>query len=184
MRVRELKLTERDFRGVATARVEGWRYAYAGLVPLEYLDAMSIEEQVARWQATAEAGGTRHTHLVAEDPDGSIAGWACVGAPGDADAEPGDSELHALYARPDRIGGGVGRALTAEVLRRARATAAGHGGTGRVLVWVLEGNALGRRFYERVGFTADGTRKEEELAGASLPHLRYRLPLGTLAAGG
>lgn len=177
MRVRELERTERDFRAVAEIRIGGWRHAYRGLIPQEHLDGLSVDEQVRLWRRSAANGGPRRTHLLAADDDGAVVGWACTDAAEDEDAGPADRELFTLYVRPGRIGTGVGRALTREVLRRAEEASAAAGGPGALLVWVLEGNGLGRRFYERAGFTADGARKDFEVAGVTVPEIRYRLPL-------
>lgn len=177
MRVREMAMTEADFRGVAECRVGGWRYAYTGLLPQPYLDAMDVGAEVAEWREQAARGGSPHIQLVAEDADGSIAGWAALGEPRDEDAGPGDTELFTLYARPDRIGSGVGRALTAEAVARARARTAPGGQPRRLLVWVLGSNARGRAFYERTGFVLDGDGRDLELGGVTVRDVRYRLPL-------
>jgi hypothetical protein len=40
---------------------------------------------------------------------------------------------------------------------------------------VLEANARARRFYEIAGFRADGSVKDADLYGATLPEVRYIL---------
>jgi RimJ/RimL family protein N-acetyltransferase len=42
---------------------------------------------------------------------------------------------------------------------------------------VLESNARARRFYDRAGWTADGSAKQEEIAGSPVTEVRYRRPL-------
>jgi GNAT superfamily N-acetyltransferase len=66
-------------------------------------------------------------------------------------------ELSALYVLPDRWGRGAGGLL----LDLAGPVTS---------LWVLEGNALGRRFYERRGWSPDGSVREA--FGAT--ELRYR----------
>jgi hypothetical protein len=44
-------------------------------------------------------------------------------------------------------------------------------------LWVLESNARARRFYARAGFTADGSAKQEDIAGSPVTEVRYRRPL-------
>ena len=57
-------------------------------------------------------------------------------------------ELHALYVLPAYWGRGIGGAL----LKAA-------GDVSRL--WVLEGNLLGRRFYETHGWEPEGTSRQE-----------------------
>jgi ribosomal protein S18 acetylase RimI-like enzyme len=48
-----------------------------------------------------------------------------------------------------------------------------------VTLWVLEGNASARRFYERAGFTDDGARKT--YPKTEVPEVRYRIRLSLLS---
>jgi hypothetical protein len=41
------------------------------------------------------------------------------------------------------------------------------------VLWVLEGNARARRFYERGGWFADGTSRDEAMGGEPTHQLRY-----------
>jgi RimJ/RimL family protein N-acetyltransferase len=46
----------------------------------------------------------------------------------------------------------------------------------RVTLWVLEGNARARRFYEAAGLVPDGARQLLEM-GTPVPEVRYAGPL-------
>ena len=59
--------------------------------------------------------------------------------------------LNALYVLPEQWRGGVGSALHDLALERLRAR-----GATVAKLWTLEGNADGRRFYERRGWTLNG----------------------------
>ncbi|TDC06465.1 hypothetical protein E1265_34735, partial [Streptomyces sp. 8K308] len=109
-----------DAEAAGRARVEGWRHAYRGLVPEEYLAGMDA----GRWAAGLRAGLATEppgvSHLVAEVDDRGVVGWACVGpyrpnpqvdgVDGGEGGAGGDGwgELYAVYVRPDFIGAGVG----------------------------------------------------------------------------
>ncbi|MFK4071497.1 GNAT family N-acetyltransferase [Streptomyces sp. NPDC029674] len=162
---------EADCDDVAELRVLGWQSAYAGLMPQPHLDALSVEESAAQLRERLARGRTGSVDLVAVR-GGRIVGWACSGPARDGDLPPGESELYALYAHPEQYSTGVGRALLQECA--ARCAAAGHG---RMRLWVLEGNARARRFYERAGFTPDGARDPQELDGTPVPEIRYSRPL-------
>lgn len=167
LRIREM--TEPDIDAVAAVRTSAWRYAYAGLMPQSYLDGLSVAAQAEQRRAAFADPAGVVTNLVAEGPHGAILGWAAFGPATSTDPEgtaPDEGELYALYARPDVIGTGVGRALLTEVLRRAPYPA--------VRLWVVEGNDRARRFYERAGFGPDGGVLVEYADGSPVPELRYR----------
>lgn len=166
-RVREM--TEPDIKAVSAVRVSGWRYAYAGLMPQSHLDGLNPTEYAERRRAAFADPSSTVTNLVVEGPDGAVVGWAAYGPA--QDAEPGEGELYALYARPDVIGTGVGRALLTEVLRRVSHPA--------MRLWVLEGNVRARRFYERAGFRPDGGVLVDEVDGFPVPEVRYRRAAAT-----
>nr|PPQ62188.1 GNAT family N-acetyltransferase [Streptomyces sp. QL37] len=170
-------MTLGDCAAVADIRVRGWRWAYAGLVPQAYLDAMDVARDAERRRAylTADDGPV---NLVAHAPDTTVTGWACYGPCRDESARAASAELYALYVHPDHIGTGTGRALLAEVTTRARAD----GYTGMSL-WVLKENARARRFYERAGFRPDGAEEAFDTGGAMVPEVRYVRTLSPPGAG-
>ena len=171
MRVREM--TAADIDDVSALRVRSWQSAYDGLMPRSYLAAMSTEEDAAaRRELFAKADGTI-TNLVAERPDGTITGWAALGPyrpqgpHGQGESDDG-AELYALYALPELIGTGIGRALMSVCLDRAVER-----GFPRILLWVVRGNTRARRFYERAGFTLDGAEDTYDIEGTAVPTVRY-----------
>ena len=56
-------------------------------------------------------------------------------------------------------------------------------GCSEVVLWVVEGNAPARRFYERWGWRADGGRKVTPVEEEQLDEVRYRHALGRAAPG-
>ncbi|WP_282082685.1 GNAT family N-acetyltransferase [Streptomyces tendae] len=170
VRVREMVLADCD--RVALIRVRGWQSAYRGLMPQPYLDAMDPAADAERRRALFARAPEGVVNLVAEDEDGAVVGWACHGPYRDGEVRTADAELYALYVDAGRLGTGVGRALTQESVRRCES--AGHP---RMLLWVLEGNARARRFYERAGFCPDGAEEPFEVDGVAVPEVRYARPL-------
>jgi GNAT superfamily N-acetyltransferase len=167
--VRIRPLVEADLEAVATLHVRGWQWAYAGIMPQVYLDSLTVADNLARRRRRRESGALPADELVAER-DGVLVGWAAVGPyredPDGLDRTVG--ELYAIYAHPDAIGTGVGRALMAASLDLARAA-----GYPEIRLWVLEGNHRARRFYEKAGFAADGARAYYEREGVRVPEIRY-----------
>ncbi|GGU23983.1 GNAT family N-acetyltransferase [Streptomyces lavendofoliae] len=165
--VRVRDMAEDDCEAVAEVRVRGWRFAYDGLVPAWYLRAMSVEADARARRKHFAQDRSRAVHLVAERA-GSVVGWACYGPYRNGSATTEEAELFALYARPDQLSTGVGRALMDEAAVRAAAE-----GYPALRLWVLKDNARARRFYEKAGFAPDGVEEPWHVAGVTLSELRY-----------
>ncbi|MFI1015146.1 GNAT family N-acetyltransferase [Streptomyces sp. NPDC020965] len=159
-----------EFHAIAEVRVRGWQYAYQGLVPQAYLDALSVPEVAERLRGSIAS--RRATHVVAE-ADGTVVGWGCVGPGRDPDATAAQCEVYALYVLPEWLDQGVGRGLMAELTARAEAA-----GFHEIRLWVLKENHRARRFYAKAGFVADGGEEPFEVGGVQVPEVRYGRALG------
>lgn len=145
-----------DAPALAHIYVDVWRATYAGLVPDQVLVGMSYERQAAQWERViaARAGHRRREAvLVAERPDGGVAGLASCGRCRRPDFGFA-GEIFTLYVDQDRQNAGHGAAL----LRGCFATLAGDG-LGSALVWVLVGNPA-RFFYRAMGGRHVADRRE------------------------
>jgi L-amino acid N-acyltransferase YncA len=148
---------------IAEIHVTAWQVAYAGILPDGYLTALSIEKHTAFWKLELTAGRT--ITMVAVHSD-TIIGWISGGMCRDADA-PECTEVHALYVSPDWWGGGSGKKLMRAVSSRFPSASA-------TTLWVLEQNRRGKRFYQHLGFAADGAAKIIRIGGAELTEIRLR----------
>ena len=136
--------TPADAPAIARVRIDGWRTTYPGLVPDAYLDSMSEDASVAMWDRVLNAGPNTSSVFVATH-DGDVVGFAA----GNMLAEPkhgADAELNAVYLRREYQRAGLGRQLVAAVVDAQRR----HGATA-MIVWLIAGNKIARRFYERLG---------------------------------
>jgi ribosomal protein S18 acetylase RimI-like enzyme len=156
-----------DCPAVARIRVRSWQFAYEGLMPQEFLDAMSAEEEAGRRRKQFLGAGGRVVNLVGERA-GEVVGWGCYGPSRDEAVAAGTAELYTLYVLPEHVAGGVGRALMDELL--ALAAAAGHP---LMHLWVVAGNTRARRFYARAGFAPDGAEEPYEVGGVEVPEVRW-----------
>jgi ribosomal protein S18 acetylase RimI-like enzyme len=165
-----------DAAGMARVSVAAWREAYAGIMGVERLAKLSVEERAERWRTRLADVANPGSHLVAEQL-GAIAGFVSVGPARDVDVAagaPGVGEVWALYVDPLLWRRGAGAALFERGLAELRKR-----GFEAFVLWVLRDNRRARAFYERQGMVADGAEKSPEDEGEALPHVRYR---GTLLA--
>ncbi|HVI37564.1 MAG TPA: GNAT family N-acetyltransferase [Gaiellales bacterium] len=160
-------VTPADVSAVTRLQVASWREAYAGIIPAGYLAAMSAAEREQRHLARVQDPEPRAAYLLAER-GGSILGMTNIGPARDDDLDAGVvGEIRAMYVDPPAWSTGVGAAL----MNAALGHLVSHGAHA-VALWVLEGNARARAFYERWGFRPDDRRQVVEL-GAAVPEVRY-----------
>lgn len=158
--------TPDDAQTMASVHIAAWRAAYRGLVPDSFLAALDHGRRTARFQEFLGAGA-HNTYII--EHDNETVGHLTIGPCRDADLdERAVGEIWGIYLAPKhwRRGIGTGVCRRAERILRAR-------GFGPIVLWVFEGNASARRFYEAMGYAPDGATKTIEV-GAPLPAVRYR----------
>ena len=155
-----------DVQGVAAVHVRTWQSAYRGLIGQEFLDSLRPEQWIGKYNFGHPGPRTPATVVAVDGSD--IVGFATTGRCRDRDL-PDHGELYAIYVDPARWEGGVGSLL----LTASRDQLHRHGLVEAAL-WVVDGNARARRFYERHGWTFDGTRRTEHFANQPVDELRYR----------
>jgi len=167
--VRIRAATQADAHAIADIHVDGWRWAYEGLVPPALLDSLSVERREARWTEWFAQHRPGWAVFVAEGKSGTV-GFVSCGPCNDPDAGPETGEVYAIYLRHGVQGQGVGRNLFARASEHLRDS-----GFRQATLWVLAENAPTRRFYERAGWTPDGAEKTEDWNGYPLKEVRYRM---------
>ena len=135
--MRPRRATPGDADTLAAIQEEASLAGVAHVYPPE-LYPFPTEAVRERWRRFTEAGG----FAVLTDE-----GFAAVAAP----------FLEAIYVRPSSWGGGLAVELHDAAVAELRAR-----GVARARLWVLEGNARARRFYERLGWSPDGTSRVVE----------------------
>jgi ribosomal protein S18 acetylase RimI-like enzyme len=158
-----------DAEACAAVHVASWQTAYRGALPDDYLDGLRPADRLAFWHGWIGQERDRGCVLLAEHGDqvvgfGSFIAHPSLGASW--------ALLPNLYLAPDAIGRGHGSALMAAGLERLRGFGYEH-----VELWVHPDNGRAQRFYERHGWTSDGTTQVEVVWGIELAELRMTLPL-------
>jgi GNAT superfamily N-acetyltransferase len=142
-----------DAPGIGHVHVQGWREAYAHLVPASSLARLSVEQRTLRWAELIPA--VTPDVWVAVDAD-RVIGWATTSTGHAADA-PRDLELEGIYILASHYGSGAGQDLLDAALGHSPA-----------FLWVAADNPRARAFYARNGFRPDGTTKMGPLAGTQI----------------
>ena len=140
--------------GIAKVQIDGYRAAYAGIYPTEYLDAFTYAEQEKDWHAWMNEYPDDVLY-VAESDKGGIISYA-LARPGETEIVGYDGELIALHVRAKDQRMGIGRLMlwmAAKGLRRAKCES--------MMLWTLEANSS-NGFYERLGAKHLDARKELE----------------------
>jgi ribosomal protein S18 acetylase RimI-like enzyme len=153
------KATQDDIPAIAALHIEGWKAAYGGLVDQGYLDSLSVEQRIKDWQGWMAAGESET--LIAEiggKPSGFITtGRTKTPPPGSSPIRPlYSAEVYALYLDPSAFRQGVGTAL----LKQAAADLKDQKHSSLCL-WVLDGNARAKAFYEKMGGQKVGSKMVE-----------------------
>ena len=120
-------------------------------------------------ESQARRTGSEERTWVAESA-GRVVGFASTDPSRDPDATGGTGEVYAIYLEPDVVGTGVGGRLFAQAVEDLRQR-----GYRAATLWVLEGNARARRFYDTAGWRPDGTVTIDQMLGAELREVRYRI---------
>lgn len=151
-----------DGKRMAEINVIGWRYAYRNIISDEFLfKTLDIVKRAEYFSKIAEEKQQGVAYVYEEA--GIVKGFMTIGPCRDEDRKT-SFELYGLYVEPFMTRGGIGSQLIHFCEQKAREL-----GYSEVLVWVLEGNAIGINFYEKMGYSLEGARKLLE------KHNRYEL---------
>jgi ribosomal protein S18 acetylase RimI-like enzyme len=137
-----------DAAALAEVHVTAWRETYRGLLPAAYLAQMNVGLYARRWRRQLMAARPPEIVLAAEGRDGLVGYCA-----GQTRPDGGVAEVSTLYVLQAAQKLGLGRRLLAASARVLQAR-----GAGSLSLWVLNGNAPARGFYEHLGARAVAER--------------------------
>lgn len=159
-----------DGAAIGLVNLNGWRTAYAGIMPEDFLRQRTPEKAAEFWKKSLEAKNS--VTLVAQK-DGLIRGFLNGGKAREGLTDF-DSEVYAIYVDQELRGAGAGETL----IRAFWALEAARGSRSCAL-WVLEANPH-RRFYEKMGGSLLDRRQTNNFGGRLLTEAAYawwKLPL-------
>lgn len=158
-----------DAHDVSRVHVRSWQWAYRGLLAQEYLDSLEPDAWVHRY--TFGRMGFRQPSTQVAVEGATVCGLVTTGLCRDDDLT-NLGELMAIYVDPAYLRTGVGRLLMSAARTRLRSV-----GVTTAVLWVVDGNARARRFYERDGWHCDGTRRVSTYGSAPVDEVRYQCTL-------
>jgi ribosomal protein S18 acetylase RimI-like enzyme len=166
--------TVADAEAIARVHVATWQAAYAGLLPADYLAAMSdsVAQRAERWRTTLSTADATVLAVDADGVDAAVVGFLHVGPSRDEGASDDIGELHSIYVDPAHWAMGLGSALHDAGLAALLA-----GGHESATLWVLDTNQRARAFYERHGWSPDGSILQREIGGVTVTEVRYTTQL-------
>jgi len=149
-KIKEIQLrraTVADAEAIAAIRIEGWRTTYRGMIPDSYLDEMDMNENVLHWRTILQALPAKEDSLcvyVAVNEDEIVGFVSAMKLP---ESKLGkDGEINAIYIRPQWQRCGIGKRMLHKAARSLQAMACTS-----CVIWVIDGNAQARNFYEELG---------------------------------
>ncbi|MGZ5305472.1 MAG: N-acetyltransferase family protein [Actinomycetota bacterium] len=163
--------TPADAHAIAEVHVASWRWAYREDLPAEFLDGLSVDDRERQWNEWLPSDQPGAGALVAEERE-RVVGFCSFGPSRDDDVTERTAEILTIYLSPEAAGRGIGRDLFASAVGRLRAS-----GYDRAMLWVMASNDRSRRFYERAGWSWDGTTSEHRFDCANVPIVRYAAEL-------
>jgi GNAT superfamily N-acetyltransferase len=145
---------------MAATKWRSWRIAYEGILPAPFLANLAVYPPAGYWTGRAAVPPSNRHALFVAGARGTVVGLASV--------EP--EQVKVLYVDPLVQRRGVGRALLDAAIDHARDT-----GAADLHLWVAEGNASARAFYEATGWEPDGGHQRFVLEpGVEMDEVRYR----------
>lgn len=160
--------TAEDAGAIATVHVDSWRGAYRGLIPDTHLDGLSVERRREDWRRSLARSDFPRAGTVVLQEGSAVIGFVAFRPSRDDDAPANVGEVTSVYVTPSSWGRGGGLMLidAAQSFLKAAAFEA-------ATLWVLEGNARARLFYERQGSVPDGAHKLDDRGAFVLAEVRY-----------
>ena len=122
---------------------KAWHETYVGLMPDDYLKNITLDkciEMAHKWP--------QNTFLLKLNE--KTVGFCCVG---ESNNPQGATEIVAIYLLKEYHGKKLGYALLNNILLE-------HAKSEKIVLWVLESNEKAISFYNKLGFSFNGNRKQ------------------------
>ncbi|MET1248939.1 GNAT family N-acetyltransferase [Sporolactobacillus sp. STCC-11] len=142
-----------------------WKQAYQGIVPQMVLDQLTPEARAAFFKKVIPISQHEfYSAYLSDQPVGMIS----IGKSRDKEVSGDVAEISTIYCIAAVWEKGYGRKLMNHAIKRLKDQS-----FRSVTLWVFEENKRARKFYEKCGFTFDGTKEQLAIGGKQLTEIRY-----------
>lgn len=154
------KVKYEDIEQIVNININDWKKVYKGIIDDITLDNLNRNEKIEKWRKHYNIGNV----IVAEE-HGKVLGYCRYDDNAVYENSDIDSEIIAIYIDYDNLGKGIGRKLVEYVMNDLK-----NKNKTKMVIWCLEKNENGRKFYEKIGgklipdekyFEKDGKRYKE-----------------------
>jgi RimJ/RimL family protein N-acetyltransferase len=142
-----------------------WQQAYQGIIPQMFLDQLTPEARAAFFKKAIPI--SKHEFYIAY-LNGKPVGMMSIGKSRDKDLDDHAAEVSSIYCISDVWGKGYGRQFMDYAIDRLKDQS-----FRSVTLWVFEENQRARTFYEKYGYSFDGTKEQSDIGGKLLTEMRY-----------
>ena len=139
-----------DAPDMAEVMIRSWEAAYKDIIPAEY-----IREKNATRLDMFKRTLPENIYTYVIQYDGKTVGIIRVAPPDYGDMDDAYYDLHSLYLHPHYFGQGIGTRAMEFAFNKALSL-----GKTVLVLWVLADNVNAIKFYKKLGFTANGERRE------------------------
>ena len=140
-----------DALDMAEIHMRSWLAAYKDIIPMEYIQEKNATRPALFKRIITDENATQYVI----QKGGETVGIMCVAeTPQDDDANENTCELEGIYLHPDCYRQGIGTKAMEFAFAIARKW-----GKKVITLWVFAENTNAIKFYEKCGFSADGSTK-------------------------
>jgi ribosomal protein S18 acetylase RimI-like enzyme len=162
-----------DVPAIAAVHLASWRAAYSDITPAGFMETVTIESRLVRWEGAFTGPASRTTQTtIAVDGDGVLG--ICSFGPCRTPNSSVVGQIYSLHISPASWRKGLGRMLLDDAVARLTARR-----FESAVLWVLRDNANARAFYEAYGWSFTGEERLDERSGFAIPEVRYSIQIGS-----
>ena len=159
-----------DAKDIATIHVKSWQVVYKGLIPQSYLDNLSTSNREKSWQNILT---NSQTHTIVQEIDDLVVGFANFGQTRDQEKDyKTTGEITSIYLNPEYGRKGLATELVEFIFKDMK-----NRKFTQITLWGLDTNQIACKFYEKMGFKADGATKIDVRENFELREIRYLINL-------
>ena len=157
------KVKYEDIEQIVDININDWKRAYKGIIDDITLDNLNRNEKIEKWRQQYNIGNV----IVAEE-NGTVLGYCRYDDNAVYENSDIDSEIIAIYVDYDNLGKGIGRKLVEYVMNDLK-----NKNKTKMVIWCLEKNMNGRKFYEKMGGKLIDNEKSFEKDGKEYKEVGY-----------